>query len=179
MRRWECQQTHAGKRTQHQFRSPVKTGVHRGWPTMSMERPWLLANRRHTPYAGFWSLLARAKRNSALSPKSEERLPGRDPANQSACRHPPAKEKKRALLCGSSLCPNRLAEFAPAGAKKIESVFPGDMRLGKNSSRPANVRAPPFGRVRCGRPQLFGQKRLRLFRSVQGATCGSSLPPES
>ena len=34
-----------------------------------------------------------------------------------------------------------LAEFAPAGAKKLKSVFSGDMRVGKNTHRPANVRA--------------------------------------
>ena len=36
-----------------------------------------------------------------------------------------------------------LAEFAPAGAKIFQSVFSGDMRLGKNTSQPASVRASP------------------------------------
>ncbi|WP_297199211.1 hypothetical protein, partial [uncultured Flavonifractor sp.] len=32
-----------------------------------------------------------------------------------------------------------LAEFAPAGANKVRSVFPGDMRVGENTSQPASV----------------------------------------
>ncbi len=36
--------------------------------------------------------------------------------------------------------PNCLAEFAPAGANKFPTVFSGDMRVGENSSRLANVR---------------------------------------
>jgi len=33
-----------------------------------------------------------------------------------------------------------LAEFAPAGAKKIGSIFGGGVYVAENSSRPANVR---------------------------------------
>lgn len=32
-----------------------------------------------------------------------------------------------------------LAEFAPAGAKKLKSVFPGDMRVGENTAQAASV----------------------------------------
>ena len=34
-----------------------------------------------------------------------------------------------------------LAEFAPAGANKVQSIFAGGMYVGKNTSRLANVRA--------------------------------------
>ena len=33
-----------------------------------------------------------------------------------------------------------LAEFAPAGAKKMESVFGRDLRVAENTSQPASVR---------------------------------------
>ncbi len=34
-----------------------------------------------------------------------------------------------------------LAEFAPAGANKVQSIFAGGVYVGKNTSRLANVRA--------------------------------------
>ena len=39
-----------------------------------------------------------------------------------------------------SVCQKSLAEFAPAGAKTLKSVFSGDMCVGENTSHPANVR---------------------------------------
>jgi hypothetical protein len=33
------------------------------------------------------------------------------------------------------------SQFAPAGAKKVKFVFSGGVYVGKNSARPANVRA--------------------------------------
>ena len=45
--------------------------------------------------------------------------------------------KNASRSCGVQ---KRLAEFAPAGAKKLKSVFSGDMCVGKNTHRPANVR---------------------------------------
>ena len=38
-------------------------------------------------------------------------------------------------------CQKSLAEFAPAGANKVPSIFAGGMYVGKNTSRLANVRA--------------------------------------
>ena len=38
-------------------------------------------------------------------------------------------------------CQRSLAEFAPAGANKVQSIFAGGMYVGKNTSRLANVRA--------------------------------------
>ena len=41
----------------------------------------------------------------------------------------------------SSDCQKSLAEFAPAGANKVQSIFAGGVYVGKNTSRLANVRA--------------------------------------
>ena len=38
-------------------------------------------------------------------------------------------------------CQRSLAEFEPAGANKVPSIFAGGMYVGKNTSRLANVRA--------------------------------------
>ena len=38
-------------------------------------------------------------------------------------------------------CQRSLAEFAPAGAKKVPSIFAGGVYVGKNTSRLENVRA--------------------------------------
>ena len=38
-------------------------------------------------------------------------------------------------------CQKSLAEFAPAGVNKVQSIFAGGMYVGKNTSRLANVRA--------------------------------------
>ena len=51
-----------------------------------------------------------------------------------------------------------LAEFAPAGANKVLTIFSGDMCVGENTSRLANVRAQ---RVRCGEPQPFQTRAQR------------------
>ena len=37
-------------------------------------------------------------------------------------------------------CQKSLAEFAPAGANKVQSIFAGGVYVGKNTSRLANVR---------------------------------------
>ena len=37
-------------------------------------------------------------------------------------------------------CQRSLAEFAPAGANKVQSIFAGGVYVGKNTSRLANVR---------------------------------------
>ena len=52
----------------------------------------------------------------------------------------------------ATTCRRSLAEFAPAGANKVQSIFAGGVYVGKNTSRLANVRAK---RVRCGEPQPF------------------------
>ena len=41
---------------------------------------------------------------------------------------------------GATACRKSLAEFAPAGANKVLTIFSGDMRVGENTSRLANVR---------------------------------------
>ena len=51
-----------------------------------------------------------------------------------------------------------LAEFAPAGANKVQNIFAGGVYVGKNTSRLANVRAK---RVRCGEPQPFQTRAQR------------------
>ena len=51
-----------------------------------------------------------------------------------------------------------LAEFAPAGANRVSIIFSGDMRVGENTARLANVRAE---RVRCGEPQPFQTRAQR------------------
>ena len=43
-------------------------------------------------------------------------------------------------LCVLSDCQRSLAEFAPAGANKVQSIFAGGVYVGKNTSRLANVR---------------------------------------
>ena len=51
-----------------------------------------------------------------------------------------------------------LAEFAPAGANKVQNIFAGGVYVGKNTSRLANVRAK---RVRCGEPQPLQTRAQR------------------
>ena len=55
-----------------------------------------------------------------------------------------------------------LAEFAPAGANKVLTIFSGDMRVGENTSRLANALVLPVGREQrrvanpahaCGSPK--------------------------
>ena len=38
-------------------------------------------------------------------------------------------------------CRKSLAEFAPAGANRVQNIFAGGVYVGKNTSRLANVRA--------------------------------------
>ena len=59
---------------------------------------------------------------------------------------------------GCSICHRSLAEFAPAGANKVLTIFSGDMCVGENTLRLANVRAK---RVRCGEPQPFQTRAQR------------------
>ena len=59
---------------------------------------------------------------------------------------------------GASDCRKCLAEFAPAGANRVLIIFSGDMCVGENTSRLANVRAK---RVRCGEPQPFQTRAQR------------------
>ena len=42
---------------------------------------------------------------------------------------------------GVSVCRKSLAEFAPAGANKVLTIFSGGVYVGKNTFRLANVRA--------------------------------------
>jgi hypothetical protein len=44
------------------------------------------------------------------------------------------------LLFPAQSADKSLAEFAPEGANRIRSIFPGDMCGGKNTFRPTNVR---------------------------------------
>jgi hypothetical protein len=79
------------------------------------------------------------------------------------------RSKSIALRCEASNRPKggaesdrkcRFTEFAAAAAKKIKSVFSGGVYVGKNSSRPANVRAQ---RVRCSGPHPLKKVALQLF----------------
>ena len=64
-------------------------------------------------------------------------------------------QRKTAAAVG---CRKSLAEFAPAGANKVQSIFAGGVYVGKNASRLANVRAK---RVRCGEPRPFQTRAQR------------------
>ncbi len=44
-------------------------------------------------------------------------------------------------------CQKGLAEFAPAGANKVQSIFAGGVYVGKNTSRLANVQRVSFESV--------------------------------
>ena len=70
-----------------------------------------------------------------------------------------------------------LAEFAPAGAKNIKSVFGRGVYLAKNTSRPANVRAAPF--AASALPQAaapsFGEKFSLQMNAV--ALQRATFPP--
>ena len=61
------------------------------------------------------------------------------------CQKPALPHGKAGSDCRQTLSGEKsLAEFfASEGEKSIQSVFSGDMRLGKNTSQPANVRASP------------------------------------
>ena len=50
--------------------------------------------------------------------------------------------------------PFSLAEFAPAGANKVKSVFPGDKYVGENTSQPASVELLRHGRSNYARGGL-------------------------
>jgi len=64
-----------------------------------------------------------------------------------------------------NLCFFSLAEFAPAGAKKWNSIFPGGVYVGKNSLQSASVEiARPTPRNLCARRlQSFWRKRPQAF----------------
>ena len=51
------------------------------------------------------------------------------------------KKRRNRLISALSDCQRSLAEFAPAGANIVQSIFAGGMYVGKNTSRLANVRA--------------------------------------
>ena len=59
---------------------------------------------------------------------------------------------------GCSTCQRSLAEFALAGANRVLIIFSGDMCVGENTLRLANVQAK---RVRCGEPQPFQPRAQR------------------
>ena len=70
-----------------------------------------------------------------------------------------------------SACRKSLAEFAPAGAKKIKSIFCRGVYVAENTSRPANVRIVRFWRIRSAlqRAVAFSKKWLRhFFDSLSG-----------
>ncbi len=58
-----------------------------------------------------------------------------------------------------------LAEFAPAGTKEIKYIFPGDMRVGKNTYQSASVRVVRFQRTMSARGGLHPvvEKAQRSF----------------
>ena len=66
--------------------------------------------------------------------------------------------KNASLFEGGSVCRKSLAEFAPAGANKVLTIFSGGVYVGENTSRLANVRAK---RVRCGEPQPLQTRAQR------------------
>ena len=74
-------------------------------------------------------------------------------------------QKKRRANCPARACGKSLAEFAPAGAKKMKSVFPGDMCVGENTSRPNSVRVGRLRRTASARmrPQLFPSEKAKPF----------------
>ena len=45
------------------------------------------------------------------------------------------------MECGRHRLSKSLAEFAPAGANKVQNIFAGGVYVGKNTFRLANVRA--------------------------------------
>ena len=51
------------------------------------------------------------------------------------------KKRRNRLISALSDCQRSLAEFAPAGANIVQSIFASGMYVGKNTSRLANVRA--------------------------------------
>ena len=75
----------------------------------------------------------------------------------------PKGRGKGCSACQKGIAQKSLAEFAAAAANKIRSVFSGDMRVGKNTHRPANVRAgrKKRPRVRCSGPQSLQMRAQR------------------
>ena len=83
--------------------------------------------------------------------------------------HPKVRQKPRRPS-------KRLAEFAPAGANKVLTIFSGDMCVGKNPSRLVNVHSKS---VRCGEPRFpqMGEPRRALpFEYKKGAPEGAPPP---
>jgi hypothetical protein len=74
-----------------------------------------------------------------------------------------ARQQKAEKETGA--CRKSLAEFAPAGAKKMKSVFPGDLCVGENTSRPNSVRVGRLRRTASARmrPQLFPSEKAKPF----------------
>ena len=74
-----------------------------------------------------------------------------------------------------SACRKSLAEFAPAGAKKIEISFPrGHAPRGKHfSGRKCGICPPEPDKSCARRPASYSNKRLcRLFEHLRRACCG-------
>lgn len=68
-------------------------------------------------------------------------------------------------------CQKSLAEFAPAGANQVKSIFPGGMCVGENTSRPANVRAVRLWWTVSALPQAAAcskKRQSRFFDSLTG-----------
>ena len=58
------------------------------------------------------------------------------------CEHPPqSSQQPQRKTAAAAVCRKSLAEFAPAGANKVQNIFAGGVYVGKNTSRLANVRA--------------------------------------
>ena len=105
--------------------------------------------------------------------------PGRNPAG--AVEHVTKRIFDTITLCELSFaqrsdCQKSLAEFAPAGANKVLTIFSGDMCVGKNPSRLANVHSKS---VRCGEPrspQMGEPRRALPFEYKKGAPEGAPPP---
>jgi len=76
----------------------------------------------------------------------------------------PGFNPESGILCGNRFFPEELARislaefFASEGEKSLKSVFSGDMRLGKNSSQPANVRASHGSECAAAGCSFFARK---------------------
>jgi hypothetical protein len=69
---------------------------------------------------------------------------------------------------GRQLLKKASQSFAPAGAKGSQIIFSGDMCVGENTSRPANVKSPSewAGFLRCSRPQSSRKSGKATFSTV-------------
>ena len=58
------------------------------------------------------------------------------------CEHPPqSSQQPQRKTAAAAVYRKNLAEFAPAGANKVLTIFSGGMCVGENTFRLANVRA--------------------------------------